>query len=107
LAFLSSEAGIVARGYVSDDDHARLQRGTHGVFIPNSLALAKSDATLTSIALSATDGIELPQLSSPHGGAVAATAAPDGSLVPDAALYALIATVDSEQGRCAYVRGQR
>ncbi len=96
LAFISSQTVIVARGYVSADPYARLRTGAQGVFIPNDISLLKSDARLTSIAVTVSDRIDIPQLTSLHGGAIAATASADGDPVPHAAYYQVVAIVDND-----------
>lgn len=96
LAFLSSSAGSVVRGYVGGNDGRRLAQKATGWFVPDDITVAKFPIALTALAQSGAREIDIPQLTSHFGGAIAVHPPTGGrrqSLVPVSAEYGVTADV--------------
>ena len=68
------ELGCSARGYVSEEDVARIDLGVPGRFVPEDLSQPIQDVRLERIAAVGTSVMDLVELSSHYGGGVAARA---------------------------------
>ncbi|MGE7368684.1 biotin/lipoyl-binding protein [Neorhizobium sp. NPDC001467] len=96
LAFLSSTAGTVVRGYVGGDEGRRLVRKAGGWFVPDDVSMPRLPITLTALAQSGAREIDIPQLTSHFGGAIAVHPPGGGrrqTLVPVTAEYGVTADV--------------
>ena len=71
VALVRGRGGLVARGYLAERDIMRVQAGTRGQFIADLPGMAALPVTLMDIAHSGVGAIELPELASAHGGAIA------------------------------------
>lgn len=93
IATVFSGSGWVVRGYVAEDDASRLSEGAEGVFVPTDISRPTLKVTVSGIGVTAVDRLEIAQLASVHGGAIAATKDARGNLVPNAAQHAVVATL--------------
>jgi putative peptide zinc metalloprotease protein len=94
LAFLSSNKGLMVRGYVSGNDSRRVDVGAQGWFIPDDLTVPKFKIRLTSLAQAGAGEIDIPQLTSQHHGPIAVHPPQPGErprLVPVSAQYTVTA----------------
>ena len=71
VALVKGRGSLVARGYLAERDIMRVQAGTRGRFIADLPGMAALSVTLKDIAQSGARAIELPELASAHGGAIA------------------------------------
>jgi putative peptide zinc metalloprotease protein len=95
IATAYSGRAWVAHGYVAEDDAVRLADTTTGVFVPTDISRRKLAVTVSRVAVSAADRLELPQLASVHGGPIAVTSDARGNLVPGTAQH-LVTAIPNE-----------
>jgi putative peptide zinc metalloprotease protein len=95
IATAYTDRAWVARGYVAEDDASRLANTTAGVFVPTDISRPKLAVTVSRVAVSATDRLELPQLASVHGGPIAVASDARGNLVPGTAQH-LVTAIPNE-----------
>lgn len=72
VALVISETGCRARGYISEDDVARLDLAQSAHFIPEDIGQPRFHVSLDHVATTGTAALELAELASHYGGAVAA-----------------------------------
>lgn len=87
IAVVGNGAGHALRGYLREDDLARVAPGTRGRFIPDDIQLKSSEVTLTDIATAAATTIEVAALAAPYGGPIAVDEDAEGRLTPQAGRY--------------------
>jgi putative peptide zinc metalloprotease protein len=71
IALIRGSGSSVVRGYIAEDDVRRLGGANSGRFIPDTPGLPTFDVRLNEIAHSGAAHIEMPELTSSHGGAIA------------------------------------
>ena len=72
VALIVSNSGCNVRGYISEDDVARLDLAQVAYFVTEDFRLPRIDVTLEHIATAGTTALEISELASHYGGAVAA-----------------------------------
>ncbi len=70
IAIVVSGSGLAARGYAAQEDLWRIGGGRKGAFIPDDASVRPLPVTLRSISPVGAQSIEIPALSSVHGGGV-------------------------------------
>ena len=70
IALLMDDEALVARGYISERDLARVEAKAQGRFIPDQPGLNDVRVQLFDVANSGTVTIEVPELASVHGGLI-------------------------------------
>lgn len=70
LGTLVSDAGMQVRGYVGEPAIMRLAEGAQGRFIPEDMSQPQMDVVVSGIAAAASTVLDIPYLSSAHGGAI-------------------------------------
>lgn len=96
LAFLSSSAGTVVRGYVGGNEGRRLAQAAGGWFVPDDVSEPRLPISLMALAQSGAREIDIPQLTSHFGGAIAVHPPSGGrrqTLAPVSAEYGVTAAV--------------
>jgi putative peptide zinc metalloprotease protein len=96
----------IVRGYVGESDVWRIATGARGVFIPFETPLLRIGVVLDEIALAGASNIELPEVLSIHGGAIAVEEDRARRQIPVAAQY--LATLTPETalpGAARVIRG--
>ena len=71
VALVKGRGSLVARGYLAERDIMRVQAGARGRFIADLPGMATLPVVLKDVAESGASAIELPELASAHGGAIA------------------------------------
>ena len=71
VALVKGSGGLVARGYLAERDIMRVKAGAKGRFIADLPGMPALAVTLKDVAESGASAIELPELASAHGGAIA------------------------------------
>ncbi len=92
LAILSAQKQHVVRGYLAGSSLYRLDTGATGTFIPEDPTYPSFPVELTAISHSGTPSLQIPELSSMHGGAVAVKLDADSMAVPVNAQYLVTMT---------------
>jgi putative peptide zinc metalloprotease protein len=98
IALLDASKATRAMGYVPEDDLWRLQTGRKGRFIPEDPLAQPLDLTLTDIAVTSSNAIDLTELAAPNGGKI--DVHPDGrrGLIPTAAQFLVTMSVSGATG---------
>jgi len=105
IALIRGGDHLVARGYISQDDVARLGQSNNGRFVPDVPALPSIGVTLLDIARAGATTIEMPELASQYGGAIAVRPSGAGGhrrLIPVKANYLATMQVAPEAGVPAF-----
>ncbi len=71
IALVKGPGGLVARGYLAERDIMRVKAGAKGRFIGDLAGMPALPVVLKDVAESGASAIELPELASAHGGAIA------------------------------------
>jgi putative peptide zinc metalloprotease protein len=98
LGLLVGGSKTVARGYAGTDDAPRLRPGAQATFVPDDITKPSQDLSLTYVAASSADTIDLPALTSVNGGAIAVNPGERQELVPAKAQYPVQAESNSGTG---------
>lgn len=97
LALIAGGKGATIRGYVGEADLWRIGVGSRAAFIPDSLSYPEVLAIVTSISVHAADEVQPPELSSVHGGMIAAHQGTSGSLVPERSQFGVLLKASGEE----------
>ncbi len=99
VALVRGPGGLVARGYLAERDIMRVGAGAKGRFIPDLAGMPAIAVTLKDVAQSGASTIELPELASAHGGAIAVRPKQAGHgytrLAPVEAQYLAVMSADA------------
>lgn len=98
IALVTSPTRSMVRGYLRQTDLDKIEAGDDGVFFPDSVAARSVPAVLTKIAYSAASRIDIPYLSSMHGGSIPAREGAEHASVPDYAVYPAMFSVERPPG---------
>lgn len=71
VALIRGNGELVARGYIAQDDVSRIGKGSAGRFVPDLVAWPSFGIHLEDVAKAGAATIEMPELTSQHGGAIA------------------------------------
>ena len=110
VVLVKGRGGLVARGYLAERDIIRVRAGAQGRFIADLPGMAALPVTLKDIAQSGAGAIELPELASAHGGAIAVRPHHGDKgytrLVPVEAQYLAVMSADAQEPAPMYaIRG--
>jgi putative peptide zinc metalloprotease protein len=89
LALLIGGSKTVARGYAGSDDAPRLRPGAQATFVPDDITQPVQALSLTYVAASSADTIDLPALTSVNGGPIAVNPGERQELIPAKAQYTI------------------
>lgn len=87
IALIVSPKGLVARGYVHQDDLGRIEPGTKGSFSFDHPLHGAASVEVATVAYSGTAVIEIPELTSVHGGSIVVQEDKERGLVPNEGAY--------------------
>lgn len=93
IAVLIGESGVVARGYVAEEDVARIKIATTGIFIPEEPMRSRVDVRVEQIGSGGVAEIEIADLASLHQGRIAVTEDQRHKILPSSAHYVVNMTV--------------
>jgi putative peptide zinc metalloprotease protein len=96
LAYLEGGGAMAVRGYVGGDDRARIEETAPAIFIPNDLTRSRIPVQLEAISAYGVTRVDLPELSSVHGGPIAVYEHANHMLAPVTAQYAIRGEVAGE-----------
>ena len=82
LAVVVGGHGLIARGYVAEQDMWRIVPGSKGRFVPDHAQRPALPVAVSAVAASAAAGIEIADLAGTFGGKVAVSGDPASGLVP-------------------------
>ncbi|WP_319496869.1 site-2 protease family protein [uncultured Cohaesibacter sp.] len=87
LAIVSEGAGHVVQGYLAEAERVRLDDDASGRFVPDDLQLASFPVKLERVAAVNSEVIDLAELASVYGGAIAVSKREGSGLMPQVAQY--------------------
>lgn len=94
----SPQERLVAKGYLSEDDLWRLDKGAKGIFIPEHAHRAARPVEIRSIAAASARFIDIAELASTHSGRIAVAEDEKGRLAPTSAHYLVHMSVPADGG---------
>lgn len=109
VALIRAKAPFVVRGFLAEGDLTRLKSTASGKFVPGMPGMASLPVHLSQIAISGARQIDIAELASNHGGAIAVRPQMDPNqgkgLVPVEAVFAATMDVDSQVDIGQSIRG--
>jgi putative peptide zinc metalloprotease protein len=82
IAVIGAQTSFAARGYLAEEDVARIKVGAEGVFVPDDILRPTYPVKVANISQSGSSAIEIPALASEYGGRIGVQPDPSGRLVP-------------------------
>lgn len=97
IARIVAEGGRMAQGYIHEDNIWQVKVGQSAIFVPEDPLLARRTGHVVWIARTGAQNIEIPDLASVHGGAIASDKDKDGAIRPRSGRYLIKIRLDGEE----------
>lgn len=101
LGLVLDPRGYQVRGYLAEELVTSVGSGARGSFVPDEPLMATTQVRLETVGAAGVAALDLPYLSSTHGGAVVVNEAKDKGSIPVEAQYQVVLSMDGSTLRAA------